>query len=274
MTDAEPILGVEDVAKRSAALRAVDGATFDVAPHSITALIGPNGAGKSTLFNVVTGFDRADRGDVRFAGRSIFGRPRVRDRTQRLVRTFQLTKTLSVMSVLDNMLLASVGNPGESLTGAVFRPYAWLRHERRSRTRALELLETFGLHEKRADYAGTLSGGQRKLLELARALMLEPRARSARRAARRRQSDARPAPALAHRATAGRAGHDVPVRRARHGGRDAPRRSRRRDGAGARDRRRHARRGPQGRARDRGLPRLRCRQDPTLGAPLAEATDA
>jgi neutral amino acid transport system ATP-binding protein len=174
MTDAKAILVVEDVAKWFGGVVAVDGASFDVAPHSITALIGPNGAGKSTLFNVVTGFDRADRGDVRFAGRSIFGRPAYAIARSGLVRTFQLTKTLSVMSVLDNMFLASAGNPGESLTGAVFRPYAWLRHERKARTRALELLETFGLHEKRAEYAGTLSGGQRKLLELARALMMEP----------------------------------------------------------------------------------------------------
>jgi branched-chain amino acid transport system ATP-binding protein len=174
MTNAEPILDVSDVAKHFGGVAALDGATFDVAPRSITALIGPNGAGKSTLFNVVTGFDRADRGEVRFGGRSIFGKPPHVIARSGLVRTFQLTKTLAVMSVLDNMLLASARNPGESLTGAVFRPYAWIRHERRSRARALELLETFGIVEKRDDYAGTLSGGQRKLLELARALMLEP----------------------------------------------------------------------------------------------------
>lgn len=170
----EPILVVTDVAKRFGGVAAVDGASFSVAPHSITALIGPNGAGKSTLFNVVSGFDRADRGEVTFEGRSIFGTPAHRIARRGLVRTFQLTKTLTVMSVLDNMLLAAQGNPGERLAGAVFRPAAWIRYERRTRARALELLETFGLAEKASNYAGQLSGGQRKLLELARALMLEP----------------------------------------------------------------------------------------------------
>jgi neutral amino acid transport system ATP-binding protein len=89
------------------------------------------------------------------------------------VRTFQLTKALAVMSVLDNMLLAT-RNPGERLALAALRP-TWRGAERDARERALDLLETFGLAAKASDYAGTLSGGQRKLLELARALMLEPR---------------------------------------------------------------------------------------------------
>jgi branched-chain amino acid transport system ATP-binding protein len=168
------MLAVDDVAKSFGGVAAVDGATFTVAPRSITALIGPNGAGQSTLFNVVSGFARAERGDVFFDGRSIGRTPAHRIARRGLVRTFQLTKTLSVMTVLDNMLLASAHHPGESLTGAIFRPLAWARYERRTRTRALELLETFGLSAKAGDYAGALSGGQRKLLELARALMLEP----------------------------------------------------------------------------------------------------
>lgn len=174
MTEADVILAVDDVAKSFGGVAAVDGASFTVSQGSITALIGPNGAGKSTLFNVVSGFARAERGEVRFDGRSIAHASPHTIARRGLVRTFQLTKTLSVMTVLDNMLLASGRNPGESLTGAVFRPRAWIRHERRARTRAFELLETFGLAEKAGDYAGVLSGGQRKLLELARALMLEP----------------------------------------------------------------------------------------------------
>jgi neutral amino acid transport system ATP-binding protein len=174
VTDDAAILTVDDVAKSFGGVAAVDGASFSVAPRSITALIGPNGAGKSTLFNVVSGFARAERGEVHFNGRSIVRSAPHSIARSGLVRTFQLTKTLSVMTVLDNMLLASARNPGEGLTGAVFRPAAWIRHERRSRKRALELLETFGLSDKARDYAGILSGGQRKLLELARALMLEP----------------------------------------------------------------------------------------------------
>jgi branched-chain amino acid transport system ATP-binding protein len=167
------LLEVRSVSKRFAGVLAVNRATFDVARGTITALIGPNGAGKSTLFNVVTGFERGDGGDVRFDGRSVYGRrPHVIARTG-MVRTFQLTKALAVMSVLDNMLLAT-RSPGERLPLAALRP-VWRRGEREAREQALELLEVFGLASKAHDYAGTLSGGQRKLLELARALMLEPR---------------------------------------------------------------------------------------------------
>ena len=168
-----PLLEVRGLSKRFAGVRAVDRATFDVAQGTITALIGPNGAGKSTLFNVVTGFERGDGGDVRFAGQSVYGRRPHRLVRAGMVRTFQLTKALAVMSVLDNMLLAT-RNPGERLALAAVRP-VWRSRERDARERALVLLETFGLAAKARDYAGTLSGGQRKLLELGRALMVEPR---------------------------------------------------------------------------------------------------
>lgn len=168
-----PLLDVRNVSKRFAGVLAVDRASFTVAPGTITALIGPNGAGKSTLFNVVTGFERGDGGDVHLDGRSIYGHAPHSLARRGMVRTFQLTKALAVMSVLDNMLLAAP-NPGERLGLAAFRP-AWRRAESSARRRALELLAVFGLAEKANDYAGTLSGGQRKLLELARAEMLEPR---------------------------------------------------------------------------------------------------
>lgn len=173
MSDA--LLEIEDVAKRFGGLRAVDGATFSVERGSITALIGPNGAGKSSLFNVLTGVERADRGAVRLDGRSIYRLPPYAIARRGMVRTFQLTKTLSVMTVLDNMLLAAPRHPGERLGGSWIRPAASHRRERQARERALALLQTFSLSDKADDYAGTLSGGQRKLLELARALMLEPR---------------------------------------------------------------------------------------------------
>jgi neutral amino acid transport system ATP-binding protein len=171
----DALLVVEDVSKSFGAVRAVDGASIDVASGSITALIGPNGAGKSSLFNVITGFERPERGRVRFDGRSIYRLPPHVVARRGLVRTFQLTKTLSVMTVLDNMLLAAKDHPGERLTSLVLRPLASRGHERAARRRACELLERFDLDHLLGDYAGTLSGGQRKLLELARALMLEPR---------------------------------------------------------------------------------------------------
>jgi neutral amino acid transport system ATP-binding protein len=168
-----PLLEVRSVSKRFAGLLAVDRATFDVAPRTITALIGPNGAGKSTLFNVLTGFQRGDGGDVWFDGQSVYGAAPHTIARKGMVRTFQLTKALAVMSVIDNMLLAAP-NRGERMLLAPVRP-AWRRPERAARERAVELLDVFGLAAKARDYAGTLSGGQRKLLELARALMLEPR---------------------------------------------------------------------------------------------------
>jgi neutral amino acid transport system ATP-binding protein len=168
-----PILEVRSVSKRFAGVLAVDRATFQVAPRTITTLIGPNGAGKSTLFNVLTGFERGDGGEVLFAGDPIHGRAPHTIARRGMVRTFQLTKALGVMSVMDNMLLAAP-NPGERLLFAPIRP-AWRRAEREARDRASTLLESFGLGAKASDYAGTLSGGQRKLLELARALMLQPR---------------------------------------------------------------------------------------------------
>jgi branched-chain amino acid transport system ATP-binding protein len=171
--DEPPLLEVRSITKRFAGVLAVDRATFDVAPRTITALIGPNGAGKSTLFNVLTGFERGDGGDVRFDGESVYGRAPHTIARRGMVRTFQLTKALAVMTVLDNMLLAAP-NPGERLVLAPLRP-AWRGAERAARARATELLDVFGLSAKANDYAGTLSGGQRKLLELARALMLEPR---------------------------------------------------------------------------------------------------
>jgi neutral amino acid transport system ATP-binding protein len=172
---AEPILVVEDIAKRFGGVRAVDGATFHVERGSLTALIGPNGAGKSSLFNVVTGSVRADRGTVRFDGRMIEHLPAYAIARLGLVRTFQLTKTLGVMTVLENMLLGTRDHPGERLTGMLVRPLRARSREREALRRALELLERFALTSHAHDYAATLSGGQRKLLELARALMLAPR---------------------------------------------------------------------------------------------------
>ena len=175
MTEGAPILEVEGIDLHFGGVKAVDRATFAVASGSITALIGPNGAGKSSVFNVVSGFERANGGAVRLDGRSIYRLAPHTIARRGLVRTFQLTKTLAVMSVLENMLLATPRHPGEGIVGSVVRPLASRRREREARDKAVALLDRFSLAAKRDDYAGTLSGGQRKLLELARALMLEPR---------------------------------------------------------------------------------------------------
>jgi branched-chain amino acid transport system ATP-binding protein len=171
----EPLLLVDSVSKRFGGLQAVDNASLHVPERSVTALIGPNGAGKTTLFNVITGFYPGDRGDVRFAGRPIFRRPPHVLARLGMVRTFQITKALARMPVLDNMLLAAPDQPGERLYNLLLRPVAVRQRERAARVRAMELLAMFNLDHKADEYAGTLSGGQRKLLELARALMTEPR---------------------------------------------------------------------------------------------------
>jgi neutral amino acid transport system ATP-binding protein len=175
VTDDDPILEVDGVFKSFGGIHAVDGATLDVRRASITALIGPNGAGKTTLFNVITGFMRADAGRIVYDGRSIFGKSPHAIARRGMVRTFQISKALAAMPVLDNMMLAAPHQPGEHLTGLLLRPRSSRARERAVRDQALRLLEVFGLADMAGEYAGTLSGGQRKLLELARALMVEPR---------------------------------------------------------------------------------------------------
>jgi neutral amino acid transport system ATP-binding protein len=169
------ILEVREMVRAFGGLRAVDDASFDVATGSITALIGPNGAGKSTVFNVISGFLAAERGTVQFEGRRIDRSPPHRIAQRGLVRTFQVPRTLTRMSVLDNILVAATHHPGERLNGIALRPGQAHRRERRARERAAELLALFRLDGHAGEYAGVLSGGQRKLLDFARVLMAEPR---------------------------------------------------------------------------------------------------
>jgi neutral amino acid transport system ATP-binding protein len=170
----EPILVVESVVRRFGGLVAVSVDQLSVPRHAITALIGPNGAGKTTLFNLLTGFDHADGGHWTFDGVDVSGWPAYRIARQGMVRTFQLTKALAGLTVLDNMILGASGQSGERIAIAPFR-FRWRAEERAARERALALLDDFGLSARRNDLAATLSGGQRKLLEMARALMVEPK---------------------------------------------------------------------------------------------------
>jgi branched-chain amino acid transport system ATP-binding protein len=170
-----PILEAADVVKHFGGIFAVDGASLDVREGSITALIGPNGAGKTTFFNVITGFYRPDGGAASFEGSPILGRHPHSIARMGMVRTFQITKALARMPVIDNMMLAAPDQPGERIVGLLTRPGAWRRREKEIRAEAMELLSVFNLEPLADEYAGTLSGGQRKLLELARALMTRPR---------------------------------------------------------------------------------------------------
>ena len=154
-------------------IRAVDIDHLEIERGTITAIIGPNGAGKTTLFNLLTGFDRPDRGSWRLDGRSLGGQPPHRIARLGMVRTFQLTKSLSRLTVLENMAVAAQTQRGERLERALLR-WLWQPEEARVEARARELLERFGLAHMAGEQAGTLSGGQRKLLEMARALMADP----------------------------------------------------------------------------------------------------
>ena len=174
-TNGKALLDVESLYKHFGGIQAVNGASFEVPPGSITALIGPNGAGKTTLFNVITGFYRGDSGDVVFDGAGVFRHPPYEIARRGMVRTFQITKALAAMPVIDNMMLAAPEQPGELIRNVVFRPGAVRARERDVREQAMELLEIFNLTKLADSYAGTLSGGQRKLLELARALMARPK---------------------------------------------------------------------------------------------------
>jgi neutral amino acid transport system ATP-binding protein len=169
------LLEVRDVVKHYGGVVALRGASLDVEERSITGLIGPNGAGKTTLFNIISGFRRSEGGTVRFGDERIERRSPDRVARSGLVRTFQQTKALTRMTVLDNMMLAAPRQPGEHLWRLATSRGAVRRREREVVERARELLALVRLESHASAYAGTLSGGQRKLLEFGRALMVEPR---------------------------------------------------------------------------------------------------
>ena len=170
-----PLLDARGVSKAFAGVRAVDDASLAVEPSSITALIGPNGAGKSTLFNCISGFLRPDNGRIELAGQRIDRRPPHAIVRAGLGRTFQTARALTRMTVLDNVRLAAPAHPGEHLLGLVGRRGAVRRREREVTGQAHELLRLVRLDGHAAALSGTLSGGQRKLLDLARILMASPR---------------------------------------------------------------------------------------------------
>jgi branched-chain amino acid transport system ATP-binding protein len=169
----DPIITIDNVSRKFGGLVAVDVEHLEIPRGAITALIGPNGAGKTTLFNLLTGFDKPDTGTWNFSGKSLAGIPAYKVAQMGQVRTFQLTKALSLLTVLQNMKLGAKDQRGEKLMYAVF-PFLWKAKEQEIEEKALELLKRFKLDEKKDDFAASLSGGQRKLLEMARALMTDP----------------------------------------------------------------------------------------------------
>jgi neutral amino acid transport system ATP-binding protein len=169
----DPILVVDGVQRRFGGLTAVDVGHIEIQRGAITALIGPNGAGKTTFFNLLTGFDKPNEGSWSFNGTSISGVAPHKVARRGMVRTFQLTKVLSRLTVLENMRLGAVKQRGEGFFAAFVKPL-WADQEAAITAQAEELLARFKLDAKKDDLAGSLSGGQRKLLEMARALMVGP----------------------------------------------------------------------------------------------------
>jgi neutral amino acid transport system ATP-binding protein len=175
MSLVSPILKAENISKSFGGIHAVSNAQIEVPTGSITGLIGPNGAGKSTFFGLLSNFLKPDRGTVIFDGRPIQGKPPHAISRLGMVRTFQVPRVLSRLSVLENMLLAAQNQVGERFWNTWFLGSKIAAQERENREKALHILESVGLVRMATDYAGSLSGGQRKLLEIARALMTDPK---------------------------------------------------------------------------------------------------
>ncbi len=175
MSDSSLLLQASGLHKSFGGIRAVQNASIDVPQGNITGLIGPNGAGKTTLFNLLSNFIQPDQGKVIFNGQEIQHLPSHEIALKGFVRTFQVARVLSRLSVLENMLLAAQQQTGENLFKVWFQQGNIRQQERANRDKAMTILESVGLAEKAQDYAGALSGGQRKLLEIARAMMSDPK---------------------------------------------------------------------------------------------------
>jgi branched-chain amino acid transport system ATP-binding protein len=169
----DPIITIDKVHRQFGGLTAVDVDHLEIPRGVITALIGPNGAGKTTLFNLLTGFDKPDTGQWTFDGKNIAGVPAYKLAQKGQVRTFQLTKALGLLTVLDNMKLGAKHQTGERFLSSLF-PFVWKKQDEEIAEKAMGLLRKFKLDAKKDDFAASLSGGQRKLLEMARALMSDP----------------------------------------------------------------------------------------------------
>lgn len=171
---ADSALACVDIHKSFGGAKAVNGATFSVPKGSITALIGPNGAGKTTVVNILSGSLSSDSGQVSMGGVDITGLPSYQRARRGLIRTFQLSRELGGLTVFENLMVAAKVQPGESLMNVYFRPGRVRQAEKESRERAASILEQYGLYELRDNWARELSGGQKRLLEISRAVMAEP----------------------------------------------------------------------------------------------------
>jgi neutral amino acid transport system ATP-binding protein len=170
----DALLELADVTKNFGGLQAVKGCSFTIRKGSITGIIGPNGAGKTTTLNMIAGELSPDAGRIRLAGEEIAGKRSYQLSRLGVARTFQLARELGRLTVMENVCLAPHGQKGESLFWSIVQGPTVRRQEVETHARAREVLKTFNLYDKRNDLAATLSGGQKKLLEIARAMMADP----------------------------------------------------------------------------------------------------
>ena len=169
------MLEVQNLEKSFGGLTAVDGCSLMVEEGSITGLIGPNGAGKTTLFNLITGHYKPDRGKIIFQGDAIESLAPHQIFRKKLYRTFQITREFAQMSVLENLMIMPEHQVGEKIWNTWFRLSQVKKQERAIVDKALEVLEFVELIDLKNEYAGSLSGGQKKLLEIARSMMADPK---------------------------------------------------------------------------------------------------
>jgi neutral amino acid transport system ATP-binding protein len=170
----QPLLSAQGLCKTFGGVKAVQQARIEVAIGSITGLIGPNGAGKTTFFNLLSNFIRPDSGRIELNGQAIHTLQPHQIARLGMVRTFQVAKALSRMSVLENLLLGAKDQTGEKIWQVFAQAGRSQQQQRELKDKAMSILDSVGLSAKAHEYAGGLSGGQRKLLEIGRALMADP----------------------------------------------------------------------------------------------------
>lgn len=169
------IIEVQNVTKRFGNVLAVDNCSLKVEKGSITGLIGPNGAGKTTMFNMVAGAFAPTSGKILLDGEDVTGLPAHQLFSRGLLRTFQIAQEFSTMTALENLMMVPSGQSGENLFNAWLRRGKVLVEEAETRRRAEEVIELLRLSHVKNELAGNLSGGQKKLLELGRVMMTNPR---------------------------------------------------------------------------------------------------
>ncbi|MFG1360565.1 ABC transporter ATP-binding protein [Xanthobacter pseudotagetidis] len=171
----DSFLDVRGLTRRYGGVAALDGCTVDLARGQVTGLIGPNGAGKTTLLNALTGLAKPDAGSVTFEGEDVTGLAAHRMAAKGVVRSFQIVRELGSLTVFETLLIAPPHQAGETLVGALLARPKWWAQERANAAEARRLLERVGLLKLADQPSGMLSGGQKKLLEVARALLMQPK---------------------------------------------------------------------------------------------------